>query len=317
MSSSDSSEQIVIIAGSGRSGTSWLGSILNSYEKAEYFYEITNYRELDFGQPELHRIKYPLTYRWGNRPRWARNAERRLLAMRAHFGPRPLEAQRSLRIFAQDDFAKDHPDVQLYKIVTLFGFVQRCAELAERFQRRLKVVHLIRNPYAQIASELRMDKRDPDGSKGHFKRRVVQVLEDPRLSEYHALAQSALERSWVFQMALVWRVSNERMIKCDDLDKKLVVYEQLCSEPMAVVSDLFSYLGWEMSDQTARYVKQTSEVSPTEAESGYYSLRKNSQESLNRWRKELDEQSYKDAAEAIADSFLPRFWSETELALRD
>jgi hypothetical protein len=303
------------LAGSGRSGTTWLGSILDSYEKAEYFYEITNYPELDFGRPDLLRIKYPLTHGWRARPGWVAKTERRLAALRAKWGPDKAAAERTLRVFAHHDFLKDRPDVSLYKIVTLYGFVSRRAELAERFDGRLKVVHLVRNPYAQIASELRIDARNPDRSKAHFRRRIEQILEDPRLAPYHALARTALECGWVFQMALVWRVSNEVLLDDHLLDKRLVVYEALCADPLSLVADLFRYLGWEMSEQTVRYVKETSQISASEAESGLFSVRKNAEQSMNRWRAELDEGSYAEASEAIGDSRLMGLWNETQLSL--
>jgi len=217
-------------------------------------------------------------------------------------------------VFPKHDFVKKRPDVFLYKIVTLYGFLARRAELAERFDGRLKVVHLVRNPYAQIASELRIDARDPERSKTHFRRRVEHILEDPELSSYHVHAHVALERGWVFQMALVWRVSNEVLLEDELLDKRLVVYEELCSDPLAVVADLFRYLGWEMSEQTVRYVKETSQISASEAESGHFSVRKNAEQSMNRWRGELDQDAYAEAAEAIGDSRLMTLWSEKELS---
>jgi hypothetical protein len=174
---------------------------------------------------------------------------------------------------------------------------------------------LIRNPYAQIASELRIDARNPERSKAHFKRRIEQILEDDRFSHYQGIAREAQKRDWVFQMALVWRVSNEEMLRDSLLDKRLVVYEQLCREPLTVVTDLFGFLGWPVSDQTVEYLRQTTEVSPSEAESGNFSLRKNADESLNRWRAELDEQTYESAREALEGSDLLKFWSPEELSL--
>lgn len=315
MNTQDQNPETVILAGSGRSGTSWLGAILNSYEKAEYFYEITNYSELDFGQPGLIAVKYPLTGGWRSRPHWVERAERQLLGLRSKWGPNKAGAQRSLRVFADHIFEKADPDIFLYKIVTLYGFAQRREELARRFHNRLKVVHLIRNPFAQIASELRIDARNPEGSKTHFKQRVEQVLEDSALCSYHAMAREAMERGWVSQMALVWRISNEVMLRDQYLDKKLVVYEQLCREPLAVATEIFDYLGWRMGDQTVQYIRKTSEVTPAEAEYGNFSLRKNADESVNRWRSELHERDYAQAREAIESSDLMRLWSPEDLSL--
>lgn len=306
----------VILAGSGRSGTSWLGSILSSYEKAEYFYEITAFPGLDFGAPELMRVKYPLTHAWSARPGWVAKAERDILKLRRRWGPGKAGAQRSLRVFPDQFFVKDRPDVELHKVVTLFGFAMRREELAARYGSRLKVVHLIRNPFAQIASELKIDARDPQRAKKHFRDRVGQILAEPALEMYHECSREALGRDWVFQMALVWRVSNELLLRDRLLNKTLVTYERLCREPHRVVEELFEFLGWPLSEQTRRYVDETSAVEASEAESGLFSLRKNADESLNRWREELGEGAYRTALDALAASELMQLWAPEELQLR-
>lgn len=306
-------QKSVILAGSGRSGTSWLGAILNSYERSEYFYEITAFDELEFGRSDLLKIKYPLTHAWAGRPDWAARLDRRLLAFRAKRGPGQTQAERSLRIFADHRFHKERPDVFLYKIVTLYGFVQRRRELAERFGDQLKVVHLIRNPYAQIASELRIDARDPDRSRLHFRSRVEQILDEEDFGVYHDAARHALNRGWVAQMALVWRVSNE-VLDADRLfEKRMVVYEDLCTATVQVVDELFAFLGWQVSDQTRAYIDQTTNVSVSE--SGHFSLRKNASESMTRWRNELGEDMYAESQDMLRDSPLLGLWERDALAL--
>lgn len=72
-----------------------------------------------------------------------------------------------------------------------------------------------------------------------------------------------------------------------------------------------------MSDQTVEYIRKTSDVAPSEAESGNFSLRENADESLNRWHAELDEKTYEIALEALQGNELMRLWSpeESESAL--
>ncbi len=315
MSKAFSRSNIVILAGSGRSGTSWLGSILNSYEKSEYFYELSRFPELDLEQEELLGIKYPLTHGWQSRPNWVSQWERRLLVLRKRWGPNREDAARSLRVFANHDFEKQHPDILLYKIVTLFSFIQRRKELAASYQERLKVVHIIRNPYAQIASELRIDARNPERSRQHFDRRIQQILEDPELACYQDAARKVQGEGWIAHMALVWRVSNEILAEDQLLNKKLVVYEDLCRSPQAIVKDIFDFLGWDMSGQTIDYLKRTSGISKDAEESGNFSLRKNAEVSTSRWRKELDTETYRIVTSVIQESKLLDLWSKNELKL--
>jgi hypothetical protein len=179
----------------------------------------------------------------------------------------------------------------------------------------LKVIHLIRNPYSQIASELRIDARNPAQSREHFRSRVDQIISNRALAAYHEQARTAIEMGWVAQMALVWRVSNELLAHDTQLKKKTIVYEQLARDPFNVVDSLFGFLGWEVSQQTRDFVASTSSVDPSQVESGNFSLQKNAEESMNRWRRELTEEIHGEALAMLNGSPLLDSWSDEELRL--
>lgn len=310
-----SNPNIVVLAGSGRSGTTWLGSILNSYENAEYFYEICAYPELDFDDPNLLKVKYPLTSWMSTHPVWSSRLERLILAQRTKWGISPQSAQRSLRIHSEHNFRKNAPDVYLFKIVALFAFVSKVDELARKFGDKLRVAHIIRNPFSQLASEIRMDSRDPERSRKHFRNRMESILQDARFSNYHSLVQKYLEGSWIEHMTIIWWISNELLLNDTVLNKRLVVYEDLCRTPYEKAQELFDFLDWELSGQTLTHIEQTTNIAKSDSESGMFSIRKNADEAINRWRNEIDPDTYETINNALESCALLRLWSEEDLAL--
>lgn len=306
---------IAILAGSGRSGTTWLGSILNSYEHAEYFYEICAYPELDFDDPELLRVKYPLTSGLSRHPNWVHKLERSVLSRRIRWGIGSQSAQRSLRVHPDYDFNKDVPSVHLFKIVALFAFVSRIGDLAERLDGRLKVVHIIRNPFSQLASEIRMDSRNPERSQQHFRKRMQSILDNEALREYHDLVQTNLEAGWVAHMAIVWWVSNELLLKEARVEKQLVIYEDLCRRPYEKTEELFNFLGWPLSEQTLNHIRDTTNI--PKSESGMFSIVKNADESINKWRGQMEPETYRTIRQTLRDCPLLELWSKTDLSLEN
>lgn len=308
---------IVILAGSGRSGTTWLGSILNSYEFAEYFYEICAFPELDFDDPGLLEVKYPLTSWMSRHPGWVHKFERYLLAKRVRWGILPDAAARSLRIHSDYDFQKNRATVHLFKIVALFSFVSRIDRLSNRLGERLKVVHIIRNPYSQLASELKMDARNPEKSRRHFRERMDSILQDEALTPYHGLVREHLDKGWVAHMAVVWWISNELLLNDNKLEKQAVVYEDLCRDPYGETQRIFDFLGWPFSDQTRDHIRNTTNISQSQSESGMFSIKKNADESINKWRKQMDADTYSTIKETLAECPFLDLWSDSDLSLEN
>lgn len=306
----------VVIAGSGRSGTTWIGSILDSYERSEYFYEICAFPDLDFDSPNLLRIKYPLTFWLGRRPNWIINTEQQMLKRMVGYNISTQRYQRSLQIHKFHGFKKKCPDVYLFKIVRLLSFSLRTEDLLQRFHGNMKVVHIIRNPFAHVISEIRRqtshDLRLMFAE--HFKKSVEFVANDPRLSVYHDMAIQYLNGNCMEHIALLWRISNELVIKDNNLPTHTVVYEDLCRNTDEEVRKIFDFLNWNMSDQTHKHLRETTNISKSAP--GYYSIHKNAEESMNRWRKEIREEDYERVRKVLQGSPLLQLWSKEDLLFR-
>jgi hypothetical protein len=303
--------QIVIIAGSGRSGTTWLGSILDSYERAEYFYEIHMYPELDFGSANLLRAKYPLTSWWDSRPRWACSADRLVCSARVKLNLGRRSAQRALRLHKDYGFKKRDVNVHLFKIVNLLEFSLGLDELALRFGDGIKVVHIIRNPFANIVSELRQHAKNMHEASARYRERLLKVLDNDRLAQYHELVATYENGTFVEHIALLWWLSNAILLENQSVPVHRVIYEHLCRDTYGECSAIFRFLGWPISDQTRSHIDATTNVQVSE--SGNWSIRKNSGESMERWRREISNDDYEMLKRLLSNCALLGLWTEHDL----
>lgn len=304
-------DKIVVIVGSGRSGTTWLGSLLDSYERAEYFYEVTNYRDLDIDNPGIIKIKYPLSFWLPYRFRTVSKIERGVMKLRVKYGVGRGAAERSLRIHKPQDFNKKKPDVKLFKIVTPIKFALRTNEFMASYKTSFKAVHIIRNPFSYLASEIRQHEKNPERAKRHFRERIDFILGNEYFEKYHALAAQTIEKSWLEHMVVLWRISNEILFDQPQLDILHVVYEELCRNTTHEVEDIYRFLDWPMLAQTVRHIEETTGIDASE--SGSWSIKKNADESMSRWRDEISDEQYLTARSLLAESQLLGLWSEQDL----
>ena len=308
-------KDIVILAGSGRSGTTWLGSILNSYPGTEYFYEIHAFDGLDFEQADLLKKKNPYTFFLRRRSVWALKAERRLLGLQLKTGIASASARRALRLQYTDTFKKSVPSVHLYKIVNLFEFARRIEELNCRFGRRMKIVYIMRNPFSQVVSQMRIQKKMKERSKQHFKKLIANVIDDPLLKNYLQTALKYKEGSWLEQMLCIWWVSNDLMIRTNYQNMYSVIYENLAMQPMVEIRKIFKFLGWPVLKQTYDFILKTSYLEKSEP--GDYSIKKNAKYVIHRWKNEININDYFCAKSLLSSCELMNYWNEDDLVLNE
>jgi len=304
----------VILAGSGRSGTTWLGSILDTYEGADYFFEVEHFAGLDFDSPDLLRAKYPFIHFLNDSPAWIQRLEHGLLiAMRSMDVGRSL-ATRSLRIRYQFQPKTAAKNFNLFKSVRLLQVALRYPELKSKYGQQLRLAHLIRNPFAQFASTSKMKQRGKVNTANAFRGEIDLVLSTPRLSKYHALARSYRDSSWAEKSALIWWIANEMLVDQMDENKTIVVYEALTREPLVETSRIFDFLGWPLSAQTRDYIRETTDAKRSEG--GQFSVHKSASDGLTSWTRDLTSEDYEKMSQLLRDCRLMRLWSEDELALR-
>jgi len=305
----DFKDNFVVIAGSGRSGTTWLGSLLDTYEHAEYYYEICHFPELDFDSPDLLKRKHPLIGFSPVRPVWLRKTERLLMEKL----PQSVLSTTSMRLHQPLFFDKHQIDTCLFKIVKLFSFAMNLQKYKEKFDGRMKVIHIIRNPYSQLVSEIRQHEKNVEHARQHFSMRMHEIINNNNLVKYHDLGKRYLDGDWIEHMAFVWWVSNEIMIENKLLSTYVLTYEELCRKPFEITQDVFSFLGWPMSEQTKKQIEATTTVE--NSETGTWSIKKNAEQAMNRWRNEIKPSDYNRISQMLSSCQLMAMWNREELLL--
>lgn len=152
----------------------------------------------------------------------------------------------------------------------------------------LHILFVVRHPCGMIASRVRGEARGDfksirDG-KGTY-RRLERLLDSPCGADIDLSNRSLQELTSIERHAVRWAVDNQKAMS--DLDGMpnchVLRYEDLCNDPLGVTRSLFDKLHLDWNRQTEQFV-----LSSTSAHhSRYYSLVKNPQQAANAWRDEL------------------------------
>ena len=303
----------VVLVGSGRSGTTWLGSILDTYERADYYYEISKYPELSFDSPNLLQAKYPFSYWWKNSPVWVQEWEHKILLKLHERGKLNSIVDRSLRIRNRFRPKNSIKDVNLFKIVTPFKFALEYGDLLRKHNDRLKVVHIIRNPFAQLVSQKKMMFGKQEPPPHAFQNSIERIMVEARFSRYHSLAKECRNGSWAEKCAFLWWVGNQTLMDEPESLQVTVLFEDLALQTLEETERIFSFLGWQMPRETVHHINDT--IDNNESENGQHSIRKDPSVVLGRWKKDIEEDDYLRVSRLLTDCPLMSLWTKEDLEL--
>ncbi|NNF62517.1 MAG: sulfotransferase [Gammaproteobacteria bacterium] len=304
----------ILLAGSGRSGTTFAAKLIDSHPDILLRYEPDKalrtdaipYLPPDHPDPEMIRnaaeyldklLRSGNATASGSRP-FFRKSYRGRLAELVHRGwsttARALDRVAGLPV---PDLARGTTPRYLMKTVSSL-WRTRLLKLA---RPDLVVVHLVRHPCAVVASRLRgislgrmpgdvfLDAIFSAGRGGNFGF-DKQTLEGKTIEE---------------QMAFAWMAINQQVY--DDMhqhdDYRLVIYEDLCSDLPAQMHSLFEFLDLEENAQTASFVNELQGLGDT---SRYFSVRRSPTSALTKWQQELDAEQIAAVREIVSASELGR-----------
>jgi hypothetical protein len=303
-SASDSTPKLSALFGSGRCGTSWLGAILNSHPGVAYRFEpfhrlrhrpgVNEIRELitsdGFSEQDLSRVYEVLlrAHPLSEKPPFFRKRGQ------LNFGRGPLWiAARKVplmdRLFERLYTPGSRPPL-IFKEVELAPIMKALVERAH-----IRVVYLVRHPCGVIASALtgQSSKLMPSGR--------FPVLEG--LLEKHdaQLAQQYVPRldtlSPTQKNALLWRMDVERSLEIAHANPAVhvLVYENLCREPLRYAREVFAHLNLDLPPETEAFIDES-----TLARSGsrrhelyairrYFSVFQDPRKSMMKWQGQLSD----------------------------
>ncbi len=300
-------DNMILVLGAARSGTTWLGKIFDSHPDVLYRHEPdTIEREVspdavqshDFACQEaavrdylrqvvaVRSLKsagqfpvFPKSYL--SRP--AHLAQLALIsALRGAERVRPLASiMHSVPVPDFIGWAAAGPPRLVMKSVSSC----RCAGLYAQALPNSRIVYILRDPWGQVASMMRgvtLGKLDARNSL-----HGIWEWED---AARHGLTRSVFEQlPLIEQFAWFWAVANETAIA--DLagcrNAHIVTYSDLCDDPIRITREIFGAVGLDWSAQTEAFIARSTHAS---GDAGYFRVVQNTAAVSRRWRTELPQE---------------------------
>jgi hypothetical protein len=305
-----SSSRTVLVVGAPRSGTTWLGKLLDSSPSVVYRHEPDML--IDPAPPPVFThdptpqecaqaaacIDAMVAARFfkttGKMPIF-RKSYRSPLAHGTYgliiFALHALQkaagdTRRMRRLLAPDLVARGRAaDVTaVIKSISSLGNLN----LLARARPDMRILLIVRDPFGQVASMLR------GIALGKFERDVepYECLDMPHASRYGLTPQSFTGMSRAEQHAWYWVLMNDKALSDlrDNPNAMVVCYNDLVRDPHAVSRAIFSFCALPVQQQTQEFIHaSTHSLLPD----SYYQVFKRSTDSLSKWRDQLtdDEQA--------------------------
>ncbi|TQE99017.1 MAG: sulfotransferase [Spiribacter salinus] len=294
----------VVLMGMPRSGTTWIGKILDSSPRTLYRHEPDSYGRLN---------ALPLAPRVSD---WREHAEDVSTFFASVAGARDTKIAGSAPVFSKD---YQHALQALWNTAAVFGtkgltrfmgemqvplwlprgnpdgyrLVVKSIESLPRsgvIARALphaRLILLLRNPYGFIASMLRGKSQglfSDSGSIGEDLKLLGLLVEADE--EGHDITLEALGDATPAQrLAWQWVLSNDKALRdteaCDNV--AAIRYEDVCADPLGATERLFAACDLPLTEQTRRFIRS----STGGHRDRYYSVYKDPLKAANAWRSEL------------------------------
>jgi Sulfotransferase family len=298
---------MIIILGSARSGTTWLGKLFDSHPDVVYRHEPDSLhvntslpflprkadvaRHVEDARTYLHELRFARSAKaTGHRPFFAKRYRSRL----SHAGfvatvmalkgverwARLAPPQQWLRLPEFLDAPKDATVTFVLKSVSSL-----CrAYLFSRAAPDARLIHIVRNPCAVVASRLRGISSGLMRADTFLESLCAmdEAVRYPFTLSY--LRDSAIEQKMTYQ----WMIQNDKVWgeMAGDSRYVLVRYEDLCADPRRIAKQLFDFTALSWSGQTERFIASLERRQDRRAP--YHSVMRSPTSAVDRWRSQLD-----------------------------
>jgi hypothetical protein len=323
--------QYVLLTGRGRSGTTWLGQILNTYEHCSYKYEpflpskSTPYYkwrdDLIRGSAEDMRLRFDSLclgcYHQVDMPPFPpksfRSQNPKLLHLLYGLGTRIKGLRFIYEWYGRSPLSSQTP--------ILIKDVNFPNELLPPLVDALHpdLIAVVRNPFSNIASYFKgveLGLFDSKESKAQAENliKAIKASGQEQLFKYCDILDGM---SMTKLAAVRWRLQVEPLVKyAEAYDRGLVVvYDDLCQDPHGKVAEIFNFLGWKLESATQDFINASTsgEANQSKDSKAYYSVYRDPRESLSKWKKQLTKEQVADIASVVSDSPVKDLWSDLPL----
>ena len=287
------------VFGVSRSGTSWLGAMLDAHPEVAYRFEpIDNIPDQEQARPIIRRLQSgdqdPMLVE--ELARLLRPAHPRL--DRPPFVPKHGHTQRGRtflnragrllpRIIAPVYRNLYRPPAAAHLIFKEVSKEHITATLAR--SGRVPIVYIVRHPGAYVASMMVGVEK---GVMPETRAQVAMDLAADHAPELHnAYSNRSDQLTMEERLTIAWVADTnlvlETTLACESVHH--VVYEQLCLETMPCMERVYTHVGLEMVDQAREFISASSGNADRNelGVDSYFSVYRDSKKSMHKWRQIL------------------------------
>ena len=311
---------LILVVGSPRSGTTWLGKIFDSHPETFYRNEPESEMKLEELQPPTddearkrnqrtlhnyleHLPRMHSTNVAGSLPIFRKQYEsyvgyqmRRACIGSAKYASTYISRFPIPRLMSNDQIRR------LRTVWKSLPALRQCDTFLDAMPP-VNVVHIVRHPGGALASRLRGQKNGhmaPLEQKQWQTESVQQMLDTEAAEGIRVTSEELKTLSPSAVYVLLWALSNSKAMK--DIEHKpgclTIRYEDLCANPVDTSKKLFAHVGLPWHDQAESFLSQSTSHDSTR----YYSVFKNPERAANRWREELPETEQQMIAELVGNN---------------
>ena len=293
-------QRIILLFGLPRSGTTWLGKILDSHPDTLYRHEPDSVRRIESvpllpGEPSQGMLSQLREYCRdvrnnrvlkvaGKTPIFEKSYLSSLALLRYKLGIGIAQIASRAGVHVPVPGAPTNGDEGVTIVWKSIESLGRLGVLLQALPAA-RALHIVRHPCGSVASIER-------GEAGSRFGDISPASEDYQLLEM--LLDTATGQSWGYSMAdiramrpeerLAWRwaVFNDKALEETKDDKRVLMfaYERLCEAPLATARELIAHSGLEWSAQVERFIA----ASTGATDSRYYSVFKNPHKAAWSWQ---------------------------------
>ncbi|MDY6936178.1 MAG: sulfotransferase domain-containing protein [Cyanobacteriota bacterium] len=322
--------QTVFIVGRGRSGTTWLAQMMNTYPHCSYKHEpFLEHKSTDYN----HWLEAIESSQIGQL-----RAEYKSICPKAYhdvdmppYPPKSFRTQNSKLLHLLygvgkrvDAFKPLYESYGTVKLTDRTPVLIKDVNFPERLLPRLcevlepHVLAVIRHPFANIASYFKGLELSLFAQNQKAKiENVRQILQRPENQHFSQYLDRLDEMSPAQFEALTWRLNVESLVEfARRYDRGfVVVYDDVCRDPQSKMAEIFDFVGWELTQSTRDFIDRSisGEKNSLSSSKAYYSVYRDPRQSLSKWKTQLTDEQVADIASVIRESPLVDLWSDLPL----
>lgn len=317
------SDKIAVIMGHSRSGTSWLGSIVNSHPDLIYRYEpFSNLRHFrsdiiklrqDFqeGRVDDKRLRqlYDILIKADpicvKPPFFPKGCRTRLRYGQKMLWPISRAVRRPTAVLYSWLYTPlDEPKL-VFKDVNKERLMAALSGVAG-----VRSVYIIRHPCAVVSSHLLGQQRGL--MHPHRENYLDQKMADHDPALFDRYGGKTEQLSKAQRRALLWRIGVEQAVRAAKQHSpsiRLVAYERMCLDPAGVITGIFQHVGLSIAPATLEFLQICSQDQVSSrarygaiSANNYFSVFRDPRVSMNRWREKMPEETCREVCAIVADS---------------